>query len=248
MRNIVLALGAGVVVFAIFFVPGILRLGEAIPPGVLGAMVAYFFLARRTFRKVEAVFNDAAKSLQSMPPKFDLAIGTLEKGYAHAREQIGVRSQVDAQIGVIYFLRQDFNKALPYLQRSVGFGHWVAGAMLAVVYYKKKNHDEMRKTLKIVVRRGKKQALVWCLYAYLLIQLGLREEAQRVLVEGVRKTKGDAKVKDALLDVQNNRKIRMRTFKEQWYQFHLERPPVEYQQSFVPGGKVSKAARRGRWT
>ncbi len=247
MRNIFLSLGAGVAVFAVFYVPGILRLGEAIPPGVLGLMVAYFLLARRTFRKVEAMFNDAAKSLQSMPPKFDLAISTLEKAYPYGREQLGVKSQVDAQIGVIHFLRQDFTKALPYLESSLGFGHWVAGAMLAVVHYKKKNHDEMRRVLKIVARRGKKQALVWCLHAYLLLQLGLRDEAQGVLIEGVRKTKGEAKVKDALLDVQNNRKIRMRAFKEQWYQFHLERPPVEYQQTFVPGGKMSKAARRGRW-
>jgi tetratricopeptide (TPR) repeat protein len=246
MRNILMAIGAGVLVFAALFVPGLLRLGEAIVPGSLAAMIAYFLLARRTFKQVEAIFNDAAKSLTSMPPKFDLAISTMEKAYAFGTTQIGVRSQVDAQIGVIYFLQQEFNKALPYLQRSLGFGHWLAGAMLAVIYYKRKDHAEMKKTLDVVMKRAKGQGLAWTLYAYLLCQIGEREAAQKVLAEGVKKTKNDEKVKDALLAVQNDKKIKMKAYKEQWYQFHLERPPVEYQQVAM-GGRMSKAARRGRW-
>ena len=246
MRNILMALGVAVLVFAALYIPGLLRLGEAIVPGALAAMIAYFLLARRTFKQVEAIFTDAAKSLTSMPPKFDLAISTMEKAYAYGPVQIGVKSQVDAQIGVIYFLQQEFNKATPYLQRALGFGHWLGGAMLAVIYYKRKDHDEMKKTFDVVLKRAKSQGLAWTLYAYLLCQIGEREAAQKVLAEGVKKTKNDEKVKDALLAVQNDKKIKMKAYKEQWYQFHLERPPVEYQQ-IAMGGRMSKAARRGRW-
>ena len=246
MRNILFSILAGVVVFAALYVPGLLRLGESIVPGVFVVMVAYFVLARRVFKMVEKIFTEASKSLQAMPPKFDAAITRMESAYEYAPYQIGVRSQVDAQIGVIYFLQKEFTKALPFLRRSLGFGHWLAGAMLAVVYYKKKDQEEMKKTLEVVTRKAKKQGLAWCLRAYLMCQIGEKGAAQDVLVEGVKKTKDDQKVKDALLAVQNNRKIKMRAFKEQWYQFHLERPPAEYQQVMV-GGRQRKSARRGRW-
>ena len=245
MHNIIFAILSGAAVFAALFFPGLLNVGESIVPGVLAMGVVYFLLARRAFKKVEAIFNDAARSLQSVPPKFDLAVKTMEKAYAYAKVQIGVRTQVDSQVGVLYFLQKEFNKATPYLQRSLGFGHWMGAAMLAVIHYKKKNHGEMKKTLEITTKRGKGQSLAWTLRAYLLTQIGERDEAQRVLIEGLKKTKDDPKVKDALLAVQNGKKIKMKAYKEQWYQFHLERPPAQYQQVAV-GGKMGKIARRGR--
>lgn len=247
MRNLATSLGAGVVVFAALFVPGLLNLGESIVPGVLAAVIAYFLLARRTFKQVEAIFTAATKALQSVPPKTDLAVATLEQAYALASHQFGVRSQIDGQIGVIWFLQKNFNKALPYLQRSLQFGHWLGGAMLAVIFYKKKNHEQMHKTFEVVLKKGKKQGLAWNLYAYLLCQTGQRDKAQEILVEGLKKTKDDPKVKDSLLAVQNGKKIKLKSYKEQWYQFHLERPPNEYQQVSMGGRKMGKAARRGRW-
>jgi predicted Zn-dependent protease len=247
MRNLVLAIGVGVILCLALFLPGLLRLGEALVPAGLAMIGAYYYFARRTFKQVEAIFTGAAQALQSMPPKFELALSTLEKAYAFAPQQFGVRSQIDAQIGVMHFLRQDVNKALPYLKRSTGFGHWMAVAMLAVIHYKKKEHAEMREAMEIALKRGKSQPLVWCLYGYLLVQVGERDRAQKILAEGVKKTKEDDRVKEALLAVQNDRKIKMRAFKEQWYQFQLERPPVEYQQ--MPGNvRMSKVARRGRWS
>ncbi len=246
MRNILLSILAGVIVFGALYVPGVLGLGESIVPGVLAVTIAYFVLARWVFKRVEKLFTEASKSLQSMPPKFEVAVAGMEKAYAYAVWQVGVRSQVDAQIGVIYFLQKEFTRAMPYLLRALTFGHWLSVAMLAVTYYKKKNHEEMEKTLEVLTKRAKKQPLAWCLRAYLLKQVGKKEQAQKVLVDGVKKTKDDPKVKEALLAVQNNRKIKMRAFKEQWYQFHLERPPAQYQQVQI-GGKMGKAARRGRW-
>ena len=148
--------------------------------------------------------------------------------------------------GVIYFLQKEFSRALPYLKRSSMFGHWMGGAMLGVIYYKKKDHAAMRQTFETVTRRGKKHGLAWCLYAYLLTQMGDQETAQQVLTRGVKAAADDSRVKDALLAVQNGKKIKMKAYKEQWYQFHLERPPPEYAQPAM-GGKVSRAARRGRW-
>lgn len=246
MYNLLIALGVGLVVVLALFLPGILGLGEAIVPGVLAITVAYFVLVRRTFKQAEGIFQEGARALQSMPPKFDLAIATFESVYALAPWQFGLRSQVDAQIGVTYFLQQNITKALPYLARAHRFSYWLSAAMLAVIYYKKKDLEAMRGTLKTVVKRGKKHSLAWNLSAYLLCQIGDRDAAQQLLVDGLKKTNGDVKVKEALLALQNGKKIKMRSYNEQWYQFHLERPPAKYQQAPV-GQRVGKAARRGRW-
>ena len=246
MINILIALTAGAAVFAAIYLPGLLNLGESIAPGVLVAMVAYFLLVRRTFKQLEKIFMAATKAAQTQPPRLEKAVTILESAYTLAKVQIGVRSQVDAQIGSIYFIQKEFKKAEPYLSRSSGFSHWIPTAMLAVVHYKRKDHEAMRKTLEIVTKRGKKQGLAWNLRAYLLCQIGERDAAQRVLVEGVKKTGDDAKVREALLQLQNGKKIKMRGYKEQWYQFHLEQPPARYTQQQMPM-RVGKIARRGRW-
>jgi tetratricopeptide (TPR) repeat protein len=248
MRNLVYALVAGLATFALFYFTGLLSAAESSAPAVLAVVIAYFVLARRSFKKTELIFTEAGKALQSMPPKLDLAISTLEKAYAIAPEQFGVKSQIDTQIGVIYFLQQDFNRALPYLRSSLSFGHWLGGAMLGVIHYKKKDHAEMKKTFEVVTKRAKKQGLVWNLYAYLLQQIGDNDGAQKVLIEAEKQTGKDAKVSENLLAVQNGKKVKMRGYKEQWYQFHLERPPADQQQQMVfGGGRLGKAARRGRW-
>ena len=139
MLNVAKALFIGSLVFSALFFTELLSLGESVVPGVLAAIALYYFLARRSFKAVEGIFQESMVYLQKQPPKFELAITLMEKAYAHAKHQIGIRTTVDNQIGVTYFLKQDFNKALPYLQRSLGFGHWMGGAMLGVIHYKKKN-------------------------------------------------------------------------------------------------------------
>ena len=246
MRNLFVALGIGAVVFAILFLTHLLGLAESIVPGVVAAMIAYFVLARRTFKKVEAVFTEASTHLQAMPPRIDAAIATMQRAYTYAPWQFGIRSQIDTQIGVMFYLQQEFNKALPYLEKSVRFGHWMGGAMLGVLYYKKKNNERMKQTFALLTRKARKQGLIWNLYAYLLMQIGEADKAQAVLADGVKATKGDAKVQESLLAVQNGKKIKMKSYKEQWYQFHLERPPAQYAQA--PGGaRMDRSAFRGRW-
>jgi tetratricopeptide (TPR) repeat protein len=245
MRNIVIALVIGTVCFAALHFSGVLGLGEAIVPGVFVALLAYYGLARKTFKHVERIFTSSASALQSMPPKLDLAVKTLETAYAYAPHQIGVRTQVDSQLGVLHFLQKDFSKAQAPLERSLGFGHWMGAAMLSVIHYKRKNHDEMRKVLEIVTKRGKKESLAWALRAYLMCQIGERDAAQTVLVTGLNRLENDQKLKDALLALQNGKKIKMKAYKEQWYQFHLEKPPAQYQQAAIRP-KIGKVARRGR--
>ncbi|MEL6340299.1 MAG: hypothetical protein AAFP04_12990 [Myxococcota bacterium] len=247
MFNVLISLAAGFVVTAALSLSGLLSIGESAVPGVLVFIVVFFVLARRTFKQVEKVFSGAMRALQAVPPKTELAITALENARGFGRWQFGVESQVESQIGMIHFLQQKFDKALPHFERSLSFGHWMGGAMLGVIHYKKKNHGEMKRVFEIVVKKAKKAGLAWNLYAYLLQQIGERDQAQAVLVRALKRTGDDSKVKDALLAVQNGKKIKMKSYKDQWYQFHLERPPMQYQMAAAGGmGKVSKKMRRGR--
>src|SRR5688572_15138077 len=121
MRNLLTAIGIGVGIFLVLWLTKLLSAFEASVPAFLATVIAYFVLARRTFKAVEAIFNTAAQSLQTMPPRFELAIQQLQMAYAYAPIQIGVRTQVDSQVGVLYFLQQEFNSALQPLKASLGF-------------------------------------------------------------------------------------------------------------------------------
>lgn len=248
MINIVLAFVFAAATFAALSVPHVLSAYEAIVPTVLVLVVSYIFLARRIFRQLEVCFAQSAQFLQVMPPKFDAAIASMERAYALVPWQLGIRSQIDTQIGVVYFLQKEFSRALPYLERSLVFGHWMGGAMLGVVQYKKKNYPQMHKTFQVLTKRAKKQSLVWCLYAYLLTQLNDADRAISVLKTGARHAGSDPRIKENLLALQNGKKMKMRGYKEQWYQFHLERPPAVYQQQANGAPqRMSRASRRGRW-
>ena len=245
MINILFALAALLATCAVLVMPHLLTLKESLVPAVLVGIGTYVVLARRTFRALEVLMMRAATFLQTTPPKPEVAIAVMSQGYPLARRQFGIRSQIDTQIGIIYFLQREFNRALPYLSRSTLFGHWMAGAMLGVIQYKKKDVAGMRKTFAQVLRKAKNQGLAHSLYAYLLVQVGDRDGAQAVLSAAAQRPGADPRVKEGLLALQNGRKLKMRSYAEQWYQFHLERPPV-MQQPTMASGKAQRMARRGR--
>lgn len=240
MMNMAISLGVGVAVALSLWLPGWLKLGEAAVPGVIAAIATMVVLGRKVLKQMEALFLSASKELQSQ--RFDAAIAQLKTGYALNTRQFGVKSQIDSQIGMILYLRKEFNQAIPYLEESKRLGHWLGVTMLAVAYYKKKDNAKMRATFEYVVtKRAAKQGLAWNMYAYCLSQLGDVAGAQAVLSRGDVATKGDSRVKDNLLALQNGKKIKMRGYADQWYQFHLEAPPV-----MTMDGRSQFSARRRR--
>jgi tetratricopeptide (TPR) repeat protein len=165
--------------------------------------------------------------LNNNPPKFEKAIGILKQGYKLNRWQIGVKSQVSAQIGMILFLKKDNKEAAEYLNESKELAHWMAAAMLGVIYFKQKKYDEMKSAFEVAVKKSSKETLAWSLYAYCLEDLGKRDEAMAILNRGIKKVKDHQKLDENLLALQNNKKMKMRQlYKEQWYQFQIEKPPA----------------------
>jgi len=184
MYNLLISIAIGVVVALALALGTNLGIAAAIFPGLLAAAVAYFVLARRTFKKVEAVFEVVQREAQAQ--KFDKAVQTLQGGFVHAKWQFLVASQLHAQIGMLLYIRQDLDAALPHLEKSFS-RHWIARGMLGAARYRKRDVAGATKVLEEAVKANKKEGLLWSVYAWILEKEGRHEEAIKVLAEARRR-------------------------------------------------------------
>ncbi len=237
MYNLLLSLAAGLAVGLA------IRLGTsfgwtgAVVPAFIAAAAAYLALARRSWKQLEALFEETQRELQAQ--KLERALQVLERGFALAPWQFLVASQLHSQIGVLLYVRKEFDKALPHLEKSFS-RHWVARAMLGVQRWRRKDVAGMEKVFEDAVKANKKEGLVWCVYAWLLDKEGRHDEAVKVLGRGAAANPSDEKLKSALQALQNDKKLKLgKLYGEQWYQFHLEAVPP---QAF--GGGIPRGARR----
>jgi tetratricopeptide (TPR) repeat protein len=237
MYNLLLSLAAGIGVGLAVRLGTGLGWAGAVVPASIAAAAAYLVLARRSWKKLEVVFEETQRELQAQ--KFERAIQVLEKGFALAPWQFLVASQLHAQLGVLHYVRKDFDDALPHLEKSFS-RHWVARAMLGAQRWRRKDVAGMRKVFDEAVKANKKEGLVWCAYAWLLDKEGRHEEAVKMLGRGAAANPSDEKLKSALQALQNDKKLKLgKLYGEQWYQFHLEAVPP---QAF--GGGLPRGARR----
>ena len=241
MYNLLISLAAGVAVTLLFgFTLGSdgFSVIYGLVPGLIAFGAAFFFLMRRTLKQVESLSNEAQQYLQSR--NTDRAVELLKEGYELQKWQFLVKPQIDAQIGQILFMNKKFDEAERYLRnafkgnliRKLFLGRlWMAWAMLGVIYYKQKKHDKMIATFEEATATNKKESLLWNLYAYCLWKTGKRDKAIDVLNEAIDSGIGDDRTKKNLKALKNNRKMKMRGWDMMWYQFHLDRPPMQRQQA-----------------
>ena len=95
----------------------------------------------------------------------------------------------------------------------------------------------------LALKAGKKESVLYGLYAYVLMEMKDRDRAIAVLTTGLKYCKGDERLSSNLTALQNNKPLKMKVFGEQWYQFMLERPVIR--QEPPPYARVSKRALRG---
>lgn len=206
-------------------------------PGVIAAGAAYLLLARRSWKRLEAVLEETQRELQGQ--RFERAIQALERGFSLAPWQFLVRAQLHSQIGVLHYVLKDFDKALPHLEKSFS-RHWVARAMLGVQRWRQRDLAAMERTFEETAAANKKEGLVWCTYAWLLHKEGRRDDAVKVLGRGAAHNPTDEKLKAALQALQNDKKLKLgKIYGDQWYQFHLEQQPAQ-----LFGGGMPRGGRR----
>ena len=225
MINLLLSLAAGAAAAIAILLLSSFGWVAAVGPGAAVAVAAYYLLSRRTFKRLEAVFEEAKKEI--MAQKFEKAVRTLEAAFALGPWQFLVRSQIHSQIGVLQYVRQEFDQALPHLEKSFS-RHWLARAMLATSRYRRRDLDGARKVFEAAVGANKKEGLLWAVYAWCLDKEGRHDDAVAVMARAAKANPSDEKVKAVLQSLQNDKKLKLgKVYEEQWFQFHLERMPPE---------------------
>ncbi len=232
MYNLLIAFAAGVVVTLAVRLAG-LPLYAGIVPGVLVLVGVYLLLARRIARKLQALVATAQKELQSISSPRDRdakvakAVKTLEQGLQFDRWQIMVAPQVHGQIGILHYMMKDYAAAEPHLAQASNRDP-MAQAMRAALYYQRKQPAPMTEAFERAVKAGKKEGIVWAVYAWCLQQSKEREKAIAVLGRAVAANPSDEKLKAGLTALQNDKRMKMRAWEPMWWQFNLEVPPQDF--------------------
>jgi tetratricopeptide (TPR) repeat protein len=243
MYNLLIAFAAGVVVTVAVRLAG-LPLYAGIVPGVLVFLGVYVLLARRIMKKLQALALGAQNELKAISTpkeqttKVAKAIRTLEQGLLLDRWQFMVAAQVHGQIGQLQYMVKDFEAAEPHLLKASGRDA-MSQAMLGALYYQRKDYPRMTETFEKAVKAGKKEGIVWAVYAWCLQRTKEREKAISVLGRAVTANPSDEKLKSALSALQNDKRMKMQGWGHLWYGFHLEAPPQD-----LGGGRRVQFQRR----
>jgi tetratricopeptide (TPR) repeat protein len=220
--NLFLSLAAGVAAFLAFWLSGLVNPIGAALPGVVAAGVTYFLLARRSVRQLEAVMALAQKELAAR--KLDRAIAIMEGAFPLGRWQFLVASQLHGQIGSLLYVQKKFDEAEPHLRKSF-VKMWSARGMLAANQFRNKQYPAMEETFEAALRANKNESLLYAAYAWCQDKRGERKKAIEVIQRGVQENPSDEKLKTLLGRVQNDKRMKLENYGEQWWQFWLENPP-----------------------
>lgn len=238
MYNLLISCGAAVAIFLLLkFAAGahwLLALLVA-----LTAFIGLFYLiSRMIMKKVTEIMETATKDLQAQ--RVEKGIRELKSAFKYGKWQIYVEGQLNAQIGMIYYMKRDFANAFPHLEKSF-FKNWAATAMLAVSYMKRQKKDKMISTFEKAVQWNGKESLLWSLYAYCMNESGDPAKAKEILAKGLKKLPGDEKLKDNLEALEKGKKMNMRAYGDLWFQFHLESlGALQKHQMAAMGGRMQR--------
>lgn len=239
MFNLLIALAAGVVAFLVVYATGLPWWGAAFP-ALVALLATYFVLARRTLKKLEALMMSAQRDLAAQ--RVEPGLAKIRSGFDLARWQFLVASQVHAQLGMLLYMLKRFDEAKPHLEKSyVRIGQ--ARAMLGALLYQRKDYPGMVRVFEEAVRFNKKDGLLWSVYAWCLENSGQHDKAVEVLSRAVAASPDDERLKAGQLALQNDKRLRLKAYGQEWWAFHLERPPMDVISGMQPGGRPGQGRR-----
>lgn len=133
--------------------------------------------------------------------------------------------QLHAQLGVLALHSGEENKAIEHLSQATRRSP-EGQLMLAALHYRRKNPAEALKVMAAAAPFHQKDSLVQNVYAYLLQKEGRVDDAIAQLNLLVRKSPEDAIGKDNLRRLQNQQRMDLKVFGNEWFALGLERPPA----------------------
>lgn len=194
-----------------------------IPAGLLAGIALFYYLSKRMAARLTDLMESVNKQAQKR--NLDGAIEVLRKGYKYRWLHPFVKSQIDAQIGTMYYYKKDYDTAFGYLKKGLST-HYIAKGMLAIIFMKRKQYDKMKDSFEVAVRSASKESLIWALYAWCMNRTGNRDTAISIINRGLKKIPGDERLMANLKALQNRKPMKMKLYDEMWYQFMLDKMPV----------------------
>lgn len=239
MINLLLGLGATLAVILLSFV---LHISPwiSVPIGLLAGAGLFIWQGRKVQQELEKIFTRAGDQLKKQ--QFEKAIEIMREGYRFTYRQFLVKGSIDGQIGVVQYLRKKNDEAEPLLA-SASMQHYTAKAMLGILQWKRGEKKKAKETFALALKAGKKESLLYAVYAYVLVEMGERTKAIEILNQGLGICKGDERLITNRNLLQNGKALKMKVYGEQWYQFLLERPMIR--QEAPAFARVSRRALRG---
>jgi len=237
--NLLLGLGAAL---AVILLSSLLRISLwiSLPLGLIAGAGLFIWQGRKVQQELEQIFTRAGELLKKQ--QFEKAIEVMQEGYKFSSRQFLVKGSIDGQIGVVQYLRKKNDEAEPLLA-SASMQHYIAKAMLGILQWKRGEKKKARETFDLALKTGKKESLLYAVYAFVLVEMGERDRAIETLNRGLGICKGDERLITNRNLLQNGKALKMKVYGEQWYQFLLERPMIR--QEAPPFARVSRRALRG---
>ncbi|HEY0094869.1 MAG TPA: tetratricopeptide repeat protein, partial [Archangium sp.] len=149
-----------------------------------------------------------------------------EGALVYDKWQFMVGPEIHSQIGMLKYMSKDLDGAQVHFAKA-GPRNYMAKAMQGALHYQRKDFAAMKQAFEAAVTAGKKEPLVWAVYAWCLVQNKEKDEALRVLGRGVEANPSDEKLKNSLAALQNDKKLKMKPYEPMWWQFGLETPPPQ---------------------
>lgn len=206
-------------------------------------ITAFALISRRFSRRIEPLFLQAQKQMQSGAHR--AAMSTLEGLLPLARWQVMLAGQVNAQLGMLAFTTGDEERAESYLGRA---SSRVAEAQLfrASLLFKRRRAAEAFQVLDRALSSNKKKLLLYHVYAWMLEKEGRHDDAVEMLLRAQKVEKGHEATRDNLLRLQNGKKMNMKPFQMEWYALQLEAPPRSFGQQQAPVRKGFRQKKKRR--
>ena len=167
MINLLLGLGAALAVILLSSLLSI-KLWVSLPLGILAGAGLFIWQGRKVQQELEKIFTRAGELLKKQ--QFDKAIEAMKEGYRFSTKQFLVKGSIDGQIGVVQYLRKKNEEAEPLLA-SASMQHYIAKAMLGIIQWKRGEKKKAKETFALALKTGKKESLLYAVYAYVLADM-----------------------------------------------------------------------------
>jgi tetratricopeptide (TPR) repeat protein len=186
------------------------------------AVVIWVLIARRIGKRLQPAMEQVQRQMQQQ--HFQMAYQSLEDMLPMCKWIPLLKGQLLAQMGMLSLHMGQKDRGVKLLE-GASLKNADARLMLACIRYRDKETDRAIQVLELTAKINKKHPLLHNTYAWMLHKAGKNERAQAALATFLKKNDKNAPTKENMLRLQNNKRMSMTTFGDQWYALGLEQPP-----------------------